>query len=312
MMNIVGKPVVDQDRAGFWKLVQLELQFRLFHDRPSAITSDMNSWRVDLPWLGNGSPSGSDGETSPSIHFLVGSRVTFAIAEFYHFMDDASGRASGQIDVVARTQALCHQLEDVFNEWDMVRCLPPLALALTPLAPLPFRVRIRVSRANAHQDAWFRNKMEDLNEVWVMTEVAFFAYMSIIHMLRKAIAQQRGAAELEMVDAEVASYPLVQRMCRRTLTLGCKLMEHDSHLDILSALYDGMHFEVPYSFVARRILESDDASLPDLEEDAATLNSITQVLTTEVQAQTLIRPLAWATQSLNSEVQSHLRAIKSR
>lgn len=43
----------DDDRRGFWELVQLDLYFRLILNKPPAITG--TTWQVNLPWLNNNS-----------------------------------------------------------------------------------------------------------------------------------------------------------------------------------------------------------------------------------------------------------------
>lgn len=78
----------------------------------------MNSWKVDLPKL---SPS-TEVDDTYAIQFLVSSRVTFALTEFFHIMSDFDSAENA--DLMTNVEGICHQIDDLYSEWKIVRSRP--------------------------------------------------------------------------------------------------------------------------------------------------------------------------------------------
>lgn len=76
----------------------------------------MDSWRVDLPSL---SPStGIDEDFTSAIQFLVSSRVTFALTEFFQIMGDFDD--AHDAGLITKVEDICLQIDLLYDEWKIV------------------------------------------------------------------------------------------------------------------------------------------------------------------------------------------------
>lgn len=107
----------DDDRRGFWQLIQTDLYIRLLLDKPPAVTAD--SWKVNLPWLNSQGPP----EGVQAMSFLISSRVTMVLMRFFVLLDDAAPRPKSELRL--QTEALCHEIEQLFVDWQAVRLSCP-------------------------------------------------------------------------------------------------------------------------------------------------------------------------------------------
>lgn len=112
----IGKPILDRDREGLWDLVQTDLLYRLVFDKPPTLTGDLDAWKVNLPKLM------SQGDTiedhTAAIQFLLRSRLTFALYDYFHIME---GRKDNRDDeLISRVEAICIQIKDLYDEWNIV------------------------------------------------------------------------------------------------------------------------------------------------------------------------------------------------
>ena len=97
-------------------IVQIDLCYRLVHDIPPTLTANMDSWKVDLPKL---SPSAEhDEDFTSAIQFLVSSRVTFALTEFFHIMGDLYN--TNDADLITKVEEICLQIDLLYSEWKIV------------------------------------------------------------------------------------------------------------------------------------------------------------------------------------------------
>jgi hypothetical protein len=111
----LGKEVSDEDRQSFWHLISLDLYLRLIFEHPPAITA--RTWKVNLPWLDPEAqtlPQGAQG-----ISFLVGSRLTLILIQFFSLLEKAKDLPSKA--VIADTESLCLGIEQLLEEWQMVK-----------------------------------------------------------------------------------------------------------------------------------------------------------------------------------------------
>ena len=131
--NPVAESMTAGDRKGVWELMEIDLFFRLLLDRPPNLSVDIEGWRVNLPWLSAGSEARVDAELT--VCYLVGSRTTFVMARFFKLLEGADevGEAVGRFDILAKTEALCREVEDAFEDWNLVSRNPKLPTGTPPL-----------------------------------------------------------------------------------------------------------------------------------------------------------------------------------
>lgn len=107
----------DDERRGFWEVIQIDLFYRLILNTPPAITN--NPWKVNLPWLDL--DSGAVPQGMQTITFLASSRVSLVIARFFAMLDDPANAT--KTEIVAKTEDLCREMQQIFAEWQLVRHL---------------------------------------------------------------------------------------------------------------------------------------------------------------------------------------------
>lgn len=103
----------NEDRRGFWELIQVDLFFRLVLDKPPVISN--STWKVNLPWLD--ADSGSPPQGLKATAFLAGSRVTFGVISFFALVEDET---IPKAEMLERTEAICCEIRDIFLEWRLV------------------------------------------------------------------------------------------------------------------------------------------------------------------------------------------------
>lgn len=107
---------LDHDRKRLWSLIQEDLRYRLVYDNPPLLTANMDTWNVDLPNL----PVEEDfpKDYTPAIHFLVSSRLTFALSDFFHLVEQFD---KGDVpDLIAKSESICIQIDNLYKEWNIV------------------------------------------------------------------------------------------------------------------------------------------------------------------------------------------------
>lgn len=109
-------PSTDDDRKGMWELIQMDLFYRLIYNKPAAFSSSIQEWKVNLPWLSVDSPPDYNAPV-PTMTFILRSRLALILASFFQLLDDEEDR----IETVGAVEPLCQQIEDVFQDWKLVR-----------------------------------------------------------------------------------------------------------------------------------------------------------------------------------------------
>lgn len=99
----------DDDRQGFWQLIQLDLTVRLVLDKPPLITAD--TWNVNLPWLNSSHPPPGDIHATS---FIIHSRITLILIHFFALLDARSG------ELQDCTKDLCHEIRNLLLEWQAI------------------------------------------------------------------------------------------------------------------------------------------------------------------------------------------------
>lgn len=103
----------DEDRQGFWQLIQIDLIVRLVLNKPPVITAD--TWKVNLPWLNNSQPPPGDIHATA---FIIHSRITLIVMHFFALLDTQDGM---EIDGVQRcAEDRSHEIKTLLLEWQAV------------------------------------------------------------------------------------------------------------------------------------------------------------------------------------------------
>lgn len=121
--NPVAERISGGDRKGLWELMEIDLFFRLLFDRPPNLPVDIEGWRVNLPWLSAGPEAQVDAESTAC--YLVDSRTTFVMAKFFKLLEAPAVLDGSKL--LEETEALCLEIENAFQEWDLVRSTHPQA-----------------------------------------------------------------------------------------------------------------------------------------------------------------------------------------
>lgn len=104
----------DQERRGFWEVIQIDLFFRLVLNAPPAISN--NPWKVNLPWLDPNAGPPPDGIASMS--FLASSRISLIIARFFAMLDGSAD--TNRSEIMVKNEDLCREIQDTLAEWPLV------------------------------------------------------------------------------------------------------------------------------------------------------------------------------------------------
>lgn len=125
-MNLspVDETKLDLDRKGFWELIQIDFFFRLLFNKPPSITSDLNSWNVNLPWLSTNAEQ-PDINAVPTITFLVNSRMTFILSRFFQELENPN---CNEEEMRPKTEELCQEINQAFAEWQLVSNTDPFKM----------------------------------------------------------------------------------------------------------------------------------------------------------------------------------------
>lgn len=101
----------DDDRRGFWQLVQFDLYFRLIFNKPPSITA--TAWKVNLPSI----TVNSQPPPVQTVTFLVNSRVTMVIINFFILLEQ---KQIATQELRQKTEDLCREIKQLFIEWQLV------------------------------------------------------------------------------------------------------------------------------------------------------------------------------------------------
>lgn len=99
----------DEERKGFWQLIQIDLSVRLVLDTPPLITAD--TWNVNLPWLNGSQPPPGDIHATA---FIVHSRITLILMHFFALLDAKAAELENC------TKDLCDEIRNILLEWQAV------------------------------------------------------------------------------------------------------------------------------------------------------------------------------------------------
>ncbi|RSL54102.1 hypothetical protein CEP54_010103 [Fusarium duplospermum] len=262
------RPSTDDDRKGMWELIQMDLFYRLIHDKPPAFSSSIQNWRVNLPWLSVDSPP-DDNAPVPTMTFILRSRLALILASFFQAVDEAKDgpMASGMVE------SLCQQIEDVFQDWKL------------------------------HE--WIQSLKDDHVYTWILVDLALAGYTSILFMLRKAISIDASSPNTSPSSTSNFQMRIATRAARRILELVYHMLHEVNQpgLETLSLVLGTFRAHVAYSFIADSIIElGSETSIADFE----LLERVARCVKTVAKEEKDFTPLARALVYVNASVKKRV------
>ncbi|CAH0057220.1 unnamed protein product [Clonostachys solani] len=213
--------ITEENRKGFWGLIQIDAFFRLLYNKPPLLTGDV--WKVNLPWF-NSDPV-QDTRTIDQMLFIVSSRVALVTLQFFANLEEYKDEPEV---LVPKTEALCLEVVQVFDEWKLP--YEQMAAAATPF------------------------------DAFTIAEAALTAYTSIIFMLRKMTALDSTSPAPISTDGDVRDSP-VALVAACHLTKICSwLLDHYTHSVMLSWTFGMYRAYAPLAYVISHILRAPDVA----------------------------------------------------
>ncbi|GJN71554.1 fungal specific transcription factor [Purpureocillium lilacinum] len=210
----------DDDRRGFWQLIQVDLYIRLLMDKPPVITND--AWNVNLPWLDN---SQAPPEGFQAIAFLILSRITMILMRFFALIDDTARRTRSELR--RETEHLCEEIEQLYVDWQ------------------------------AHDFSTLTSEKEE--DTWVVADCLITGYTCIIFMLRKIDVLGTDSPILVARDADLPTHPLVLVAARHIIRVANHILAIYSNPETMSAVLGAYGAYIPAACLYREVLRAEDA-----------------------------------------------------
>ncbi|KAJ3534317.1 hypothetical protein NM208_g7586 [Fusarium decemcellulare] len=256
----------NDERKGFWEVIQIDLFFRLVLNTPPAITN--NPWKVNLPWLDAGSEPPPHGIQSTA--FLASSRVSLVIARFFAMLDDPQNTTKS--DIMAKTEELCREMQQIFKEWQL------------------------------HE--WMENAPDNERDVWVVADVLFTGYTSIIYMFRKMAVLDSNSPRPPATDLDIPDSPIVEDAARHIIELLVRLLNLYPYVETMTCLFGAYRSYVAFAYLANTILQAEDARR--YIQDIKLLERFGDQSASLARGRRDIVPLVRAMQKINDEIRKSL------
>ncbi|KAF5007864.1 hypothetical protein FDECE_5779 [Fusarium decemcellulare] len=246
----------DRQRKGLWALVLMDLFFRLFHDKPAMMSSNLSEWRVNMPWLNNG-PDATE-QVVPTLAFLVKSRLTFLLFRFCDIMDED---ADGKNDAIQeRTQEVCKEVEELMNEWSLEDSL------------------------NEHEGS--------VAHWWILYDVTLTGCCSILFMLCKTAALGSTQPTKFIAGEDVPINSLSVGISRRVLQLARLSLSKYPNPENAYSVFGAFRCYIAYGCLVKNLLTESGPLDSTLESDLVVLEQVAQSITAIAEADKDLMPLA--------------------
>ncbi|KAF9877446.1 hypothetical protein CkaCkLH20_05146 [Colletotrichum karsti] len=262
---LLDQAKLDTDRKGFWEMIQIDYFFRLLFNKPPSMTSQINSWKVNLPWLS--AENTPDINAVSTVAFLASSRQTFVLSQFYQELENTH---CDEEEMRPKTEELCREINRIFEAWDI--------------------------------EGWVQRTMSSENkaEAWMMSDVALSGYTYIIFMLRKLSVLRSNSPRPVMSDADVPDSPLAVDASRRILTVVHLTLMSNPFPETMCVLFGMYRLYVAYACLMNSVLHAPDVRAH--ADDVALLESVCDVMALASRGERDFVPLIRAIQSLGVEV----------
>ncbi|KAM0251860.1 hypothetical protein ACHAP5_001523 [Fusarium lateritium] len=256
----------DEERRGFWEVIQIDLFYRLILNTPPAITN--NIWKVNLPWLDPNSDSLPQGMQTTA--FLASSRVSLIIARFFAMLDDPENTTRSEI--VAKTEDLCREMQQIFTEWQLIE--------------------------------WMEAAQDNEQEIWVVADVILTGYTSIIYMFRKMSLLDSNSPRPPTTDLDIPDSPIVEDAARRLIAALNRLLVIYPYGVTMTALFGAYRCFVAFAYLANTVLRAKDPRL--YMADVEALERLSDQSTFLCRGNRDVMPLVKAMQSITEEIRKKL------
>ncbi|KAH7190430.1 hypothetical protein DER44DRAFT_679162 [Fusarium oxysporum] len=253
---------VDEDRKGLWELIQLDLFFRLLYNKPPTLTSSMSNWRVNFPWLSANSQP--DMHAIPTMTFLVGSRITLTLIQFFKLLEEERHDAH----VLPKVQQLCEDINHLFQDWQLEQYL----------------------QQDQDNDIYW----------WMVADVFLMGYTCIIFMLQKISNLPPTSPSASCLRSCPPPSTLIINASRKILDIIYRLLTRYPVAETMSMMVGFFQAFVPYGLVANNVLRSPNprAFVSDLE----LLERVAERIVALSEIETDFKPMARALRRANKEV----------
>ncbi|GKT60664.1 fungal specific transcription factor [Colletotrichum tofieldiae] len=264
-----GEAKLDADRKGFWELIQMDTFFRLLFNRPPAITHNMSSWKVNLPWLSGSLPFGPS--AVPTVSFLVGSRLTFIVSCFFQELETPG---CDEASIRPKTEEKCLEICELLAEYKI--------------------------------EDWIHRLLADGNkgDYWYLGDIAMMAYTYVIFMLHRLAVLGSKAPHPVSSDTEVPDAPLAAEASRRLLRIVHAIMVDNLYAETMCCLLNMYRIYVAYACLMKSILRAADVRAHS--DDIELLKMVGDAIVMASGSERDFVPLVRAVQSLNAEVQTRV------
>ncbi|KAJ4015225.1 hypothetical protein NW752_006677 [Fusarium irregulare] len=256
----------DDERRGFWEVIQIDLFYRLILNTPPAITN--NPWKVNLPWLDL--DSGTVPQGMQTITFLASSRVTLLIARFFAMLDDPANATKS--DIVGKTEDLCREMQEIFAEWQL--------------------------------NEWLEAVQDNEKDIWVVADVILTGYTSIIYMFRKMALLDSNSPRPPTTDLDIPDSPIVEDAARRLIAALNRLLVIYPYGVTMTALFGAYRCFVAFAYLANTILRAKDPQV--YISDIKALERLTDVSAELCRGNADVVPLVKAMQNITAEIRKKL------
>ncbi|KAI9148218.1 hypothetical protein HJFPF1_12045 [Paramyrothecium foliicola] len=205
----------DNDRKGFWELVQMDLIFQLLFDKPPSITA--TAWKVNMPWLKSGTQPIENGMAATL--FVASSQIALILMRFFPLLEAGSGISGA--DLMTQTEALCGEVKQLYTDG----LLGQLML----------------------------NSAETAADVWRAIDVTLTGHICIVFMLRKAAMHNRGRSATTSLAQDLSGSQMVLDAARSIMETSLWLLNKWPWQISVNALFGAFHIHVPYAILANAI-----------------------------------------------------------
>ncbi|KAF7548553.1 hypothetical protein G7Z17_g6983 [Cylindrodendrum hubeiense] len=252
----------DDDRKGFWEVLQTDLYFRLILNKPPILTK--NTWSVNLPWLDANSQPPPDGIRATA--FLASSRITLVIIRFFSLLEDPE--IDTKAETMTKTEDLGREILQIFVEWQL--------------------------------NEWMANAPDQEAEIWEVADVLLTGYTAIIYMFRKMAVLDSNSPEPVTTELDIPESPVVTDAARSAIDVLSQILVKIPYVETMVTLFGAYRSYIAFSYLANAILRAPDihqhmADIKSLER----LGNQAELL---AKGQSDILPLVRAMQNLNAEI----------
>ncbi|RGP63281.1 transcription factor [Fusarium longipes] len=264
--SFLSEATCDNERRGFWEVIQIDLFYRLVLNTPPAITN--NPWKVNLPWLDL--DSGAVPQGIQTIAFLASSRVSLVIARFFAMLDDPANAT--KTEIVAKTEELCCEMQQIFAEWQL--------------------------------NEWLEAAQDNEQDIWVVADVILTGYTSIIYMFRKMALLNSNSPRPPTTDLDIPDSPIVEDAARRLIAALNRLLFIYPYGVTMTALFGAYRCFVAFAYLANTILRAKDLRL--YMADIRALEQLSDKSTNLCRGNRDVVPLVKAMQNITEEIRKKL------